>query len=688
MDNSSRSLTSVPTRFAHLKPHIWLSLYALTLASAVLFFGGAFPLAQALLPFFCALLLIFTLNPTRPAPFLVIGTLFAPVALCLIWAILQLMPIGMENGYWHLVENGTGTISLTPWKTLHHIILGFGYLAFAWSTYQAGRIIPTKVLIISVISIALACTYGLYTTSSGAESVLWLPKTAYQGYLTGTFINKNSFATLAALGVITSLALVMLRVGEISSRLTLTQRFKAFWLLVLVPGWPWLLVAGICFMALVLTGSRAGLAAGAVGVLVLLGSLAGTRRAARWPLALILGALSLLFLIVLAAVGQSVGVRMTRLQSDGELRDMIYNLTHRLITENWITGTGFGSFQQAFSTMRDDTMLRRLPALIEYAHNTYLELATELGLPGIILLTSATFALLATLLHGAITRRRAVIWPTLGLATVVVAGGHALADFSLSVPAVALVTLSFVMLGVAQSFPEKSESPQPTARWQRVSSLAVRVSAVALLCVSAWLSVAEYHAFKAEGAIRTMQSGIALRPTEIFPVQRHLQECLAIRPGHTACREGLAQSYLSLATAYGLTGQQRGVALVYLNMAELNYTEALRQSPANPWAWYRLARIQAFLGDTKQASVSLANSLLTGPYEPRLAVNRVPFMFSLMPHASADDAALFGINAAAVWQAQKKQTEVIIKKNPAVWPMFATMLQAQQAPLPRWLKLP
>lgn len=689
MHHSRPSSPTLPARMASLQPHLWLSAYAVTLSLAVGLFGGVFPLAQAVLPSFCAALLVLTPSPLRPAPLWVLGVLFVPVALVMVWAVLQMVPVGMDNGYWHLVEGGAGTISISPWKTLNHILLVTGYMAFAGSVYQAGRQMPARILMVTALVIAAACGYGLIMTSSGSDTVLWLQKQAYLGSLTGTFINKNSFATLAALGVLASLAMLLLRVGEISSRLTLRQRFKAFWLLVVVPGWPWLLVAAICFMALVLTGSRAGLGAGACGILVVLGSLAGMRRAARWPLVITMAIMAFLSIVVLGAVGQSVGRRMTNLQSDVQIRDYIYTLTNQLIGENLLTGTGFGTFQQAFSMVRDDVMLRRMPAVIEYAHNTYLELATELGLPGIILLGGSVTALLAILLNGMVTRRRSVIWPALGLGTLVVVGGHALADFSLSVPAVALVSLSFLMIGVAQSFPEKTDEPvKQAAGWRRFGSLALRAGSVPLILVSLWLSAAEYHAFKAEPAVRAMQSGIALRPSEIFPAQRQLQECLTLRPGHAACREGLAQSYLSLATSYGLTGPQRGVALVYLNLAKMNYAESLRASPANPWAWYRLARIEAYLGDTRQASISLANSLLTGPFEPKLAVNRIPFMFSLMPQARAEDAALFGINASSVWQVQKWQTEAAIRRNPSVWPIFAAMLQARQAPLPRWLKLP
>lgn len=683
MVSLSISPSSGITPHGYVARSVWLAVYAVTLAATVVLFGGAFPLAQAVLPAFCALLMLLTPSSGRPAPRMVLAGIFLPVAVCLAWAACQLVPMNSGNQYWRLVQGGAGTTSLGPWQTLNHVVLALGYLGFAWSVYQAGRVMPVRILVVTALTLAAACAYGLTMAATGTESVLWLPKTAYIGYLTGTFINKNSFATLAALGVLASLTMVLLRVGEISSRLTTRQRFKAFWLLVIVPGWPWLLITGVCFMALVLTGSRAGLAAGACGVVLLLGSLAVVRRAARAPLTLTMGLMVMVFMIVLGAVGQGVGKRLTHLQNDGQTRDAIYSLTHRLIAENPLTGTGFGTFQQAFSTVRDAELLRKLPSTVEYAHNTYLELTTELGLPGILLLAVATMSLLAVLLNGIGTRRRAIIWPALGLASCLVVGGHALADFSLSVPAVTLVALSFAMLGVAQAIPGKeSTEPQAASRWQHAS----RVAALPLLALALWLSWAEYHAFQAEPAVRAMQSGQQLRPSDIFPAQKQLQQCLALRPAHAGCQEGLAQSYLSLATAYGLTGPQRGVALVYLNLAQIHYSQALSMSPANPWAWYRLSRVQAYLGDTAAANASLANSLLTGPYEPKLAILRIPFIFSLMSQASPEDAALYGINAAAVWQTHPRKTENEVRQNPTVWPLFAAMLQAQQAPLPRWLK--
>ena len=664
---------------------VWLVIYGLVFAVITALFGGIFSLAQAMLPLFCAFLLILT--PQTPAfPTKVVVALFAPLILVMLWVVIQILPIpGLANSYWRLTEGGSGTLSLHPTQTLHYLIYSLGYLAFGYSTFRAAMVVPGRIVAVNAVVILLACLYGLWVYASGNAQVLWLPKTSYTENLTGPFINKNAFATLVGLGILACLAMALQRVGEISSRLTLRQRFKAFWLLVLVPGWPWLLAALVGFVALVLTGSRAGLLAGLCGIALLLGVLGAARTPVRWPLAATVTLLGVALLIVLGAVGQTVGQRLTSLERDISTRDSIYSLTHQLIGNNLTTGTGLGTYQQAFSTVRDAELLRILPATVEYAHHTYLELATELGLPGILLLGFAAMVVLAVLGQGLITRRRAVIWPALGLASAVLVGGHALADFSLSVPAVTLVAISFVLLGVAQAYPlGQGASPLQTGRYR----LLLAALALPLALVSGWLSLAERQAYQAQPTLLAMQSGQPLRVSQIVPAQKAFQACLRIHPGHTGCQQGLAQSYLSLANTYGFRGDYKGVAHVYLHMAKAEYAKLLRHNPVHTWAWYRLARIEAFLGDPATASNHLANSLLTGPYEPKLAILRIPLMLNLLPVASPENAALFGINATAVWQAQKRRTEAIVRKNPTTWPTFAAMVQAQQAALPRWLKLP
>ncbi len=694
MTSPRTAAVSLPSTLAHMQiprlsaPRItlWLALYTLILALTVTFFGGIFPLAQAILPLFCAFLLLLT-PPAPQFPAKVALAVFAPVMLVMLWVVVQVLPLPfLQNPYWRITETATGPLSIHPAQTLHYLIYSLGLVAFAVSTFRAAMVMPVRILAANTAVIVLACLYGLWVYANGNAQVLWLPKTSYPENLTATFINKNSFATLVGLGVLACLAMVLLRVGEISSRLTLRQRFKAFWLLVVVPGWPWLLAAMVCFVALVLTGSRAGLLAGVGGMVVFVGVLAGVRAPARWPLLATTLLLGIALLVVLGAVGQTVGHRLTSLDRDITTRSSIYNLTHQLIGQNLTTGTGLGTYQQAFSTVRDAELLLRLPQKVEYAHHTYLELATELGLPGILLLALAATAVLAVLVQGLITRRRAIVWPTLGLAGAVLVGGHALADFSLSVPAVALVAISFTMLGVAQAYPLGQGGVVVPLRAR--TKVAFAALAVPLVVASGWLAWAESYALQAQPTYMAMQTGQPLRVAHIFPAQQAYQACLRIHPWHSGCREGLAQSYLSLANAYGFGPQNKAVAHVYLHLAYNQYQTLLRHNPVNSWAWYRLARLDAFLGNPAHATTSLANSLLTGPYEPRLAVLRIPLMLNLLPAATPENAALFGINATSVWQAQKGTTEGIVRKNPTTWPTFAAMLQAQQAPLPRWLKLP
>src|SRR3984893_16737050 len=72
------------------------------------------------------------------------------------------------------------------------------------------------------------------------------------------------------------------------------------------------------------------------------------------------------------------------------------------------------------------------------------------------LVVVAWLAIFATLLRGVRLRRRGIIVPAAALAVALLAVLHSLIDFSLQIPGYAIVALSLVGAGLAQSFPEVS----------------------------------------------------------------------------------------------------------------------------------------------------------------------------------------------------------------------------------------
>ncbi|HYE00766.1 MAG TPA: hypothetical protein VEH84_15400, partial [Alphaproteobacteria bacterium] len=92
--------------------------------------------------------------------------------------------------------------------------------------------------------------YGLAVTLSGSHTILWWPKWHYHDVVTATFVNRNTFATWAGTCLLAAVALVLdpARPGR-----------RAVWLL----------CAAVAAAALAGSGSRAGVAATAAGLLAL-----------------------------------------------------------------------------------------------------------------------------------------------------------------------------------------------------------------------------------------------------------------------------------------------------------------------------------------------------------------------------------------------------------------------------------
>lgn len=79
----------------------------------------------------------------------------------------------------------------------------------------------------------------------------------------------------------------------------------------------------------------------------------------------------------------------------------------------------------------------------------------ELGLPAALALDAALFWLALIALKGVAERRRGRAFPALGVAATLLVGLHALVDFSLQIPAVAVLYAFIMGVAVAQSAPQR-----------------------------------------------------------------------------------------------------------------------------------------------------------------------------------------------------------------------------------------
>lgn len=259
------------------------------------------------------------------------------------------------------------------------------------------------------------------------NSLLFGAKHFYLDSLTATFVNRNTAATF--LGMTLILILAELTYSSYSQRRNHKATISSKYIFMLIQYF----CAIICFSALLLTNSRAGVASTLIAVMVY-GVLAyRPSRSIVSPKALIFTVLVALGVGLFVFSGR-LGLRLNEwIGSDA--RFCVAPSVIEMVKDGWPWGLGYGSFLDLFPGYRDPS------CGVQYrwsmAHNFYLEGLSSLGLTFILALSIATIALVHTLLHGMRNRKRAIPFVAMGCAICVLCALHAFFDFSLQIPGVA-----------------------------------------------------------------------------------------------------------------------------------------------------------------------------------------------------------------------------------------------------------
>ncbi len=363
-------------------------------------------------------------------------------ALCL-FLLLQLTPFG-----------AAGPISAAPGATLLMLLrqLSFGLLFFLvlQAASNGGR---AETMLLGMLAIAVLHALGALLMLRSGDTTLGFAKWAYLGSATGAFVNRNSFATFMAFGLVLAGALLL-------DALYKTQRHDPE----APPAGGWgrvaILATAFCAIvaALVASQSRMGVLAAGLGLLtVLLCGLFARRQINRSILLGVAGALLVAMLIALLNSGGLVE-RLLFSEESWAIRSALYRQVLGLIAQRPWTGFGGGSFEVIFPSVH------QLPVAIDRvwdkAHNTYLTLWVELGLLAgtamLVLLGLLGWRLLRAL------RRTPARWLPLStaLGALMVAASHSLVDFSLEIQAVAFWFMALLAIGLAQAV-DKSQEPLP-----------------------------------------------------------------------------------------------------------------------------------------------------------------------------------------------------------------------------------
>jgi len=383
------------------------------------------------------------------------------------WAAIQSSTLALE-GWHHPLWNSAATaldtglagrVSLNPEATQSALLRLLSYGGIFWLALQYGRE-PEKARV-AVYALAVAgflyATYGLAVQLTDARKILWYEKFAYLNDLTSTFVNRNSYATYAGLTLVCiSGLLIKLAVDDIAGHHGRRERLRVLLEAGAARGWLLLLAWTTVLTALLLTHSRAGFLSTVVGLLVLIVAvgLTGAIKARYAVLA------TLLFLAAgggfFALSGDLTAKRLMTTSTEWVLRARVNELSIEAIETTPLLGTGYGTFEDVFRFYRSEMIAKP----VAMAHNTYIENALELGIPGALALSGAVAGLFLLTVRGVRRRRRDSIYPCIGLAATVLVAAHSTVDFSLQIPAVA-ITYSFLMgICCAQCWSSR-EPPDP-----------------------------------------------------------------------------------------------------------------------------------------------------------------------------------------------------------------------------------
>jgi len=352
---------------------------------------------------------------------------------------------------------GHFTLSIAPYQTVSHLLLLITCLtAFYLVLLVCQDRDAKKRLVYVLVGVGtFEALYGLLQYLTGWQQIFTYVKKYYLEEATGTYINRNHFAGL--LGMVLPFV-VVLALGKAHTLRRAAGRSEVpapgvLSSVELLPVVFWFFLASVIFTALIFSRSRMGCVSALISLIAVL-SLARTSQWSARTRAVIVTLFSLGVVGLVVWIGSDpVIARFETLGQEygqtGQNRLSIWCDTLKLIHQHPLLGTGLGTFSVAYPSVQTAF----LNLLVDHAHCDYLEVVSELGLPGGILVFGSILWV-----HGQAVRHyweaedrfeTAICLGCAGSITAILV--HSLADFNLYIPANALVFAVIIALAWSAS---------------------------------------------------------------------------------------------------------------------------------------------------------------------------------------------------------------------------------------------
>jgi O-antigen ligase len=345
-----------------------------------------------------------------------------------------------------------GAISINQSVTVSNAVFFLSHIVFFVLVYLASnrRQYSVEILRFCGACVAVYATYGFIVYVSGNDTILWFEKWTNYSSLTSTFVNRNSFAAFAGMGLQCLIAYAIYwSFEELTEGRTGREKVRHILETMLIKAW-WLpLAIFVTVSALLLTSSRAGFASTAVAVFLLLvmspnryGEKVNLVKAGSYG-AVILG-------LAIAAFSLSGDILDSRLQVDASLdqRFIAYPYIIEAIGDRPLVGFGLGTFEEVFRFYRGPDVT----IYFDRAHSDYLELAMTAGIPATVAFLLACLLpiimLVRSLKYGAQYRSLIAVGMTVSIQLAL----HSLVDFSLQMPAVSYMACAIIASSIALAY--------------------------------------------------------------------------------------------------------------------------------------------------------------------------------------------------------------------------------------------
>ncbi|MVO18573.1 O-antigen ligase family protein [Parasedimentitalea huanghaiensis] len=294
--------------------------------------------------------------------------------------------------------------------------------------------------------IVVHAAWSLISLSLLGDTLLLSPKTAYEGFATGFFVNRNSFATYLSMGLMIGfgkmLFLLLGPTARSAKRPTLIRRLSMDFFIQAS-------LSGVILAALLATGSRLGVFSALLGGLFLFSSmLLKANSLPRWKVAAVLLSTAVVACFAIVMAAPNLASRLVFFEHSIGLRVELYRQTLEMIFHRPWFGYGLDSFAAAFELFHKPSLLTGF--IWDRPHSTYLTLWAELGvvagsIPLVIL--GLCFVRMLSQIR---VRKNTYLPATVASAVVVVCAVHSLGDFSLEMAANAYLFIVLTGVGISE----------------------------------------------------------------------------------------------------------------------------------------------------------------------------------------------------------------------------------------------